>query len=223
MEKLLEEFGIKPNNRDYYEIAFTHSSYATKINSNDDYERLEFLGDSALNMLVSLYLYKMHPEFGEGKLTKIRANYVCQQALIFYSHRYGLDKYVKVNLEDKRITENEVISITADVFESFIGAIYLDKGIDQVDDFLKQTVYPYIRQKRVFFYDYKSTLKEYGDAEEVSVEYEVMKEYGLPHDKTFIIKVNVDGKKLGVGKGKNKKDAEQEAAKKALYELGVEG
>ncbi len=223
MEKLLEKFEIKPNNLKYYEIAFTHSSYATNNDLDYNYERLEFLGDTVLSTLVSVYLYKMHPEFGEGKLTKIRANYVCQQALIVYSHRYDLDKYIKINLDDKRITDNEVISITADVFESFIGALYLDKGIDDVDDFLKKTVYPYIEQKRIFFYDYKSTLKEYADVNEAEIEYIVMKEYGLPHDKTFIIKVHVNGEKLGVGKGKNKKDAEQEAAKKALAKLGVEG
>ena len=222
MEKLLSEFGIEPNNMEYYEIAFTHSSYAKKFNLDYNYERLEFLGDSVLSTLVSLYLYKRNPDMGEGKLTKIRANYVCQQALIFYSHHYGLNKYIKINSEDKRITDNEVLSITADVFESFIGALFLDKGLNQVDDFLKITVYPYIEQKKVFFYDYKSTLKEYSDANEVEIEYVVMEEYGLPHDKTFIIKVNVDGEKLGVGKGKNKKDAEQEAAKKALIELGVE-
>ena len=221
MEKLLDGFGIKPNNIGYYEVAFTHSSYATCNDLEYNYERLEFLGDTVLSTLVSVFLYKMHPEFGEGKLTKIRANYVCQQALIVYSRRYNLDKYIKINLDDKRITDNEVISITADVFESFIGAIYLDKGIDVVDDFLKRTVYPYILEKKVFFYDYKSTLKEYADVNEVEIEYIVMKEYGLPHDKTFIIKVHVNGENLGVGKGKNKKDAEQEAAKKALSYLGV--
>ena len=223
MERLLKKFEIKPDNLKYYEIAFTHSSYATNNNLDYNYERLEFLGDTVLSTLVSLYLYNMHPEFGEGKLTKIRANYVCQQALIVYSRRYGLDKYVKINLDDKRISDNEVISITADVFESFIGALYLDKGIKTVNNFLEKTVFPYIRRKTVFFYDYKSTLKEYADVNEAEIEYIVMKEYGLPHDKTFIIKVHVNGKNLGVGKGKNKKDAEQLAAKKALFKLGMDG
>ena len=141
----------------------------------------------------------------------------------FYSHEYGLDKCIKINLEDNHITEKEVISITADVFESFLGAIYLDHGIDKAREFLKETVYVQIQKKIIFFYDYKSTLKEYGDAEEVVVEYELIDEFGMPHDKTFTMAALVDGEKLGYGTGKSKKEAEQLAAKETLEILGLEG
>lgn len=220
--KLLEEYDIQPNNYKLYEIAFTHSSYGVKHDLDYDYERLEFLGDSILSMLVSDYLQNMHPNFGEGKLTKLRANYVCQTALIFYSHEFGLDKYVKLNLEDNNISDNEVLSITADVFESFLGAIYLDQGIEKAKEFLTRTIFPYIEKKVIFFYDYKSNIKEYGDAEDLNIAYELVEEHGAPHDKTFVMKILIDGKEYGQGIGKSKKDAEQLAAQKAIEKLGID-
>ena len=220
--KLLEKFNIVPNNEDLYEIAFTHSSYSAKHELDYDYERLEFLGDSVLNMLTPEFLQNMHPSFSEGKLTKLRANYVCQNALIVYSHENDLDKCIRLNLEDNAISDNEVISITADVFESFLGAIYLDQGIEKAKEFLKQTVFPYIEAKTIFFYDYKSTIKEYGDAEDVEVTYELIEEHGAPHDKTFVMRILIDGVDYGHGVGKSKKDAEQLAACKAIDRLKLD-
>ena len=219
--ELLEKFNIVPNNEDLYEIAFTHSSYSAKHELDYDYERLEFLGDSVLNMLTSEYLQNMHPTLSEGKLTKLRANYVCQNALIVYSHENELDKYVRLNLEDNALTDNEVISITADIFESFLGAIYLDQGIEKAKEFLQKTVFPYIEAKTVFFYDYKSTIKEYGDAECVDVSYELLEEHGAPHDKTFIMRILIDGVDYGHGVGKSKKEAEQLAACEAIDKLKI--
>ena len=220
--KLLEKFDIVPNNEELYKIAFTHSSYSAKHELYYDYERLEFLGDSVLNMLTSEFLQNMHPTFSEGKLTKLRANYVCQNALIVYSHENDLDKYIRLNLEDNAISDNEVNSITADVFESFLGAIYLDQGIEKAKEFLTKTVFPYIESKTVFFYDYKSTIKEYGDAEDVEVTYELLEEHGAPHDKTFVMRILIDGVDYGHGVGKSKKDAEQLAACKAIDRLKLD-
>ena len=220
--KLLEKFDIVPNNEELYKIAFTHSSYSAKHELDYDYERLEFLGDSVLNMLTSEFLQNMHPTFSEGKLTKLRANYVRQNALIVYSHENDLDKYIRLNLEDNAISDNEVISITADVFESFLGAIYLDQGIEKAKEFLTKTVFPYIESKTVFFYDYKSTIKEYGDAEDVEVTYELLEEHGAPHDKTFVMMILIDGVDYGHGVGKSKKDAEQLAACKAIDRLKLD-
>lgn len=220
--KLLEKFNIVPNNEELYEIAFTHSSYSAKYVLDYDYERLEFLGDSVLNMLTSEFLQNMHPSYSEGKLTKLRANYVCQNALIVYSHENDLDKYIKLNLEDNAISDNEVISITADVFESFLGAIYLDQGIEKAKEFLQQTVFPYIEAKTIFFYDYKSTIKEYGDAEDVEVSYELLEEHGAPHDKTFVMRILINGADYGHGVGKSKKEAEQLAACKAIDRLNID-
>lgn len=219
---ILDKFEIVPNNIELYEIAFTHASYSAKYGLDYDYERLEFLGDSVLNMLTSEFLQNMHPNYGEGKLTKLRANYVCQNALIVYSHEFGLDKCIKLNLEDNALTDNEVISITADIFESFLGAIYLDQGIDKAKEFLTVTVFPYIEDKKIFFHDYKSTIKEYGDAVDKEITYEVLEEHGAPHDKTFIMKILIDGKDYGHGIGKSKKEAEQVAACKAIEALNID-
>ena len=220
--KLLEKFNIIPNNEELYVIAFTHSSYSAKYDLDYDYERLEFLGDSVLNMLTSEFLQNMHPKYSEGKLTKLRANYVCQSALIVYSHENHLDKYIRLNLEDNAISDNEVISITADIFESFLGAIYLDQGIEKAKEFLTLTVFPYIESKTVFFYDYKSTIKEYGDAEDVEVSYELLEEHGAPHDKTFVMRILINGADYGHGVGKSKKEAEQLAACKAIDRLNID-
>ena len=96
--------------------------------------------------------------------------------------------------------------ITADVFESFLGAIFLDQGIEFAKDYISKIIFPYIDAKKVFFFDYKSVIKEYGDAQEVDIEYKIIDECGVPHNKTFIISILIDGKEMGVGKGKNKKE-----------------
>lgn len=217
-----ERFNIVPKDEKLYRTAFMHSSYGIKHDLDYTYERLEFLGDSVLNMIVSEYLYNKYPMFEEGELTKIRANYVCQAALIYYSKELGLDKEIKISFEDTYINDNELLSITADVFESFLGAIFLDQGIEFAKDFVSKIIFKYIDQKKIFFFDYKSYMKEYGDAHEVSIDYEMIGEFGAPHDKTFRMAILVGGNKLGEGIGKSKKEAEQEAAKKAMDKLNIE-
>ncbi|WP_298520493.1 ribonuclease III [uncultured Methanobrevibacter sp.] len=218
---LYEKFGIETENEMLYKIAFTHGSYSTKHNLGYTYERLEFLGDSVLSLIVSEYLYNKYPQYEEGKLTKLRANFVCQNALIYYSHELGLHDYLNVSAEESNLTKNEILSITADIFESFLGAIFLDQGLDFAKDYASKVIFKYIDEEKVFFADYKSAMKEYGDAHEVEVSYKILKEYGVPHDKTFVIAILVDGEEMGVGKGKNKKEAEQAASKVAIEKLGV--
>lgn len=216
---LFEKFKIETENEHLYEIAFTHASYATIHNLDYNYERLEFLGDSVLSLIVSEYLYKKYPQYEEGELTKKRSNFVCQNALIYYSQKLGLKDYLKVSIEESNLTKNEVLSITADLFESFLGAIFIDQGIEFAKMFVSENIFKYIDQERVFFEDYKSAIKEYGDANERIVEYRILKEYGVPHDKTFIMACLIDGQEMGVGRGKNKKEAEQSAAKGAMRKL----
>ncbi|MBQ6099970.1 ribonuclease III [Methanobrevibacter sp.] len=218
---LFEKFGIETENEELYQIAFTHGSYSTIHHLDYNYERLEFLGDSVLSLIVSEYLYNKYPEYEEGKLTKLRANYVCQSALIFYSHELGLTEYLKVSAEESNLTKNEVLSITADIFESFLGAMFIDQGIKFAKKFISDNIFQYIDEKRVFFTDYKSAIKEYADGEGLEIEYETLNEYGVPHDKTFFISILINGKEMGVGKGKNKKEAQQEAAKIAMEKLNI--
>ncbi|MDR0900163.1 MAG: ribonuclease III [Methanobrevibacter sp.] len=219
--EILDKLGIKANNSKLFEIAITHKSYKVSHDLDYDYERLEFLGDAILSMLVSEHLYKKYNNVGEGKLTKLRSNFVCETALANYSHELGLTNKIKLDLNDTKISINEIFSISADVFESFLGAIYLDQGIEKAREFLSKIVFPAIDDNIVFFNDYKSQMKEYGDANEIPVEYNLIKESGVPHDKTFIMQLMVDNKELGRGKGKSKKEAEQLAAEKAIKKLGI--
>lgn len=216
---LFEKFSIEPNYEHYYDIAFMHSSYATVHGIKYDYERLEFLGDSILNMLVSEYLYKKYPKYGEGKLTKLRANYVCQSALIHYSHELGLKDFLKVSVDEMHLTDNEVVSITADLFESFLGAMFLDQGLAYTKRFIAKIIFRYIDDEKVFFRDYKSEIKEYCDSEEINIRYELVEEHGVPHDKTFIMAIYLNDTQMGTGVGKNKKESEQAAAKEAMIHL----
>ena len=216
---LYERFDIEPKNEDYYKMAFMHGSYATVHDIKYDYERLEFLGDSILNMLVSEYLYKKYPKYGEGKLTKLRANYVCQSALIYYSHELGLKDYLKVSVDEMNLTDNEVLSITSDIFESFLGALFLDQGLAFTKRFIAKIIFRHIDEEKVFFHDYKSEIKEFCDAHETKIRYELLEEHGVPHDKTFVMAIYLDDEKMGTGTGKNKKEAEQEAARKAMENL----
>ena len=220
--KILDDFDISPKNPELFEMAFMHKSYGVKHNINHDYERLEFLGDAILNMTVSEYLYKKYEDMGEGDLTKIRSNYVCEIALANYSHDLGLTNMIKLQLDESKVSANEVFSISADVFESLIGAIYLDQGFEKTREFLSKTVFPAIDNEIVFFNDFKSKIKEYGDANELIVEYKIIRESGLPHDKTFVMGILVDGKEVGRGTGKSKKEAEQYAAQIAIKKLKIE-
>lgn len=218
---LFETFSIEPNNENYYKMAFTHGSYATVHGIKYDYERLEFLGDSILNMLVSEYLYKKYPNYGEGKLTKLRANYVCQAALIEYSQELGLKDFLKVSVEEMKLTDNEVLSITSDIFESFLGALFLDQGFAFTKRFIAKIIFRHIDDEKVYFHDYKSKIKEYCDSREIEVNYVLIEEEGVPHDKTFIMAIYLNGEEMGYGKGRNKKEAEQSAAREAMRSLNL--
>ena len=219
--KILDKFGIVPNDPKLYEMAFIHKSYGAKHQVNSDYERLEFLGDTVLSMFVSEYLYEKYEDKGEGGLTKLRSNYVCETALANYSHELGLTHMIKLELDESKVSINEMLSISADIFESLLGAIYLDQGFETARDFLIHTVFPAIDEEITFFSDFKSTIKEYGDANESLVEYSLIEEQGPPHDKTFIMGILIDGKEVGRGIGRSKKEAEQIAAQKAIKKLGI--
>ena len=217
--EFFEKFNIQTENEEIYKKAFTHSSYEIIHNLDYNYERLEFLGDSVLSLVVTEYLYKIYPHYGEGKLSKLRANYVCQNALIYYSHELELEKYLKISKEEHNLTDNEVIAVIADLFESLLGAMFLDQGFDFTKEFISKTIFKYIDEERIFFYDYKSQIKEYSDLNELSIKYKILKEYGVPHDKVFIVSCLVNDKEYGIGRGKNKKEAEQSAARCALENL----
>jgi ribonuclease-3 len=145
----------------------------------------------------------------------MRANYVCKKALYTYSTELGLESYIKLGAGLK-LTSRELDSVTADVFESLIGALYLDLGLETVKEFLTKTVLPHIKNGEVFHYNYKSELKELCDAEGLDLSYDLIREEGEPHNKTFTIVAIINGRRCGTGSGGSKKEAEQNAAKVAL-------
>lgn len=213
--KLLKKFNIQPENPHLYEIAFIHESYSNEKGIRESYERLEFLGDAVLDLVVSQYLYQEYPELTEGQLTRMRANYVCKKALHTYSADNGLDEQIKLGM-GAELTRRELDSVVSDVFESFIGALYLDLGLKEVKKFLQKTVIPHIERQDMFFYDYKSELKQLCDKTGNPIFYQLVEEEGPPHKKNFTMVVLIDGLKYGTGQGGSKKEAEQEAAKEAL-------
>lgn len=216
--KLLKKFSIKPLDPHLYELAFLHESYSHENDLDECYERLEFLGDAVLDLVVSEFLYNRDSDLTEGQLTRIRSNYVCKKALYTYSMELGLDQYIKLGA-GVELTRREVDSVISDVFESFIGALYLDQGLDTVQEFLFKTVIPHIKNKDIFFHDYKSQLKQLCDQKCLELTYELIEEEGEPHDKLFTMAAVINGKNCGTGSGGSKKEAEQNAAKIALDEF----
>ena len=118
-----------------------------------------------------------------------------------------------------KLTDNEVLSITSDIFESFLGALFLDQGFAFTKSFIAKIIFRHIDDEKVYFNDYKSKIKEYCDSREIKINYELLEEYGVPHDKTFIMAIYLDENEMGHGKGRNKKEAEQSAAKAAMRNL----
>lgn len=214
--ELLERFNIKTDNMKIYDIAFSHSSYCNENNLLEDYQRLEFLGDKVLDLIMSDYLYNT-TDYEEGKMTKIRAMYVCENALYEYALLLDFPKFVKVGKGEELQGGKYRKAILADMFESFIGAVYLDQGYKKAKEIVYEVVIPFIKEKpETFFMDYKSLLQEMVQTDKKSVMYELIDEQGPAHDRTFTINVIVEGIVLGTGIAKSKKEAEQEAAKKAL-------
>lgn len=221
MKELFKLLKIEPNDNKYYITAFQHSSYVNENHLKSDYERLEFLGDAVLELVVSDYLFK-NLEIKEGDMTKIRASYVCENALYEYSKDLNLSEYIKVGHGEEIDGGRYKKVILADIFEALMGAIYLDLGFDVVKRVISSIVVPYIEDPKVtFFSDYKSALQEFVQTEQRSLVYEVIDESGPAHNKSFTVVVKVDDIVYGSGFAASKKEAEQEAAKDALTKLAL--
>lgn len=207
MMDFLEKFGIVINNKDLLLRALTHSSYSNE-HECANYERLEFLGDAVLQILVSDYLYN-NMELSEGEMSKIRASYVCESACAKYAEAIMYKPYIRVG-HGQLNNINE--TIIADIFESIMGCIYLDQGLEVARSLFNQVVVPYIKHHDVFLGDYKSKLQELVQTTKRSLEYKLVGESGPAHDKRFEVEVVIDGIIFGHGQGKSKKEAEQRAA-----------
>ncbi len=206
--------------------ALTHSSYVNenKLKAIDSNERLEFLGDAILGLVVSEYLYHKYPLYPEGKLTKLRAKIVCEQSLAYVAKKFEIGGYLLLGKGEEATGGRSRESILADTMEAIIGAVYLDSNYDHVkrvmlDKFSKDV--EKAASEGILFMDYKTDLQEKIQKNGNSkIEYIVSREEGPDHGKIFYIDVYVEDKKLGTGKGRNKKEAEQHAAQDALERLG---
>ena len=213
--ELLNKLNIETNNTDLYTKALTHTSYANE-NGTESYERLEFLGDAVLELVMSEYLYTT-TDNEEGKMTKLRSHYVCENALYEYSLKIGLNEYLLLGHGEIESGGKYRKAIVADIFEAFIGALYLDKGIEEVKKFIYKNVIELIENKEITFEeDYKSLLQELVQTDKRNLKYIVTNEEGPAHNKTFTIEVKIDDIIYGIGTAHSKKEAEQEAAKNAL-------
>ena len=210
----LNKYGID-NDNPILDIALTHTSYANE-NNTDSYERLEYLGDAVLELIISEYLYK-NTNLKEGQMSKIRSRYVCEEALDEYANKINLRKHIKMG----HGTEVNA-TITADVFEAVIATIYLNSGFNKAREFVLDIALPYIQNNTIFLSDYKSYLQELVQTDQKSVTYNVVKTSGPAHDREFEVEVIIDGITFAHGVGKSKKAAEQNAAKKAI-ELSAGG
>lgn len=226
LEPLEENLNYKFNNLKLLKTALTHSSYANenKMKLTDNNERLEFLGDTILNLIVSQYLYKKYPYYPEGELTKIRAKVVCESSLAFAARKIDLGKYLLLGKGEEATGGRDRDSILADASEALVGAIYMDSDFQVVNKLLLENFEAdivYAVAKGALFIDYKTELQE--NLQKITrskIEYRVVKEEGPDHNKIFYMDVIVDNKTVGTGTGRNKKEAEQMAAKEALLIMG---
>lgn len=211
-------------NNALFEQAFIHRSYLNeskeKLVSN---ERLEFLGDSILSFVVSTELYTRYEDFDEGILTNLRSQLVNTKSLAEAARALDLGKHLKLSRGEEESKGRENESLLANSFEAFIGALFLDQGIEAVKDFLSATLFPQIEGyvKNRLFKDPKSLLQEQVQArKQNSPIYKVLEEEGPPHAKIFTVGVFVNSQQLGSGTGKSKQEAEENAAKLALEMVG---
>lgn len=212
------------SNTENFKKAFTHTSFQNEKNlgQGNSYECLEFLGDSILNFHVSLFIYNSYPKFTEGQMSKLKQFMIKESSLEEISKHLGLSKFLRLGEAEKRNGGLKKSSILADIFESLIGAIYLEKNESLVKEFLKCTLFDWISGKEHIIWDYKTKLQEFCQSEKNSLSYNLVETKNLNGDKEFTVEVkDILGKVSEVGKGKTKKSAEQEAALKAMKVLGL--
>jgi ribonuclease III len=221
--RLQRALGCRIRNRDLFVQALLHRSFSQRSgHASSSNERLEFLGDSVLNLIVGEYLYSRHPNALEGDLTKMRSRLVNRKALAVYSKALQLSDFILMSPSAAQSVGKGYDTIIADTFEAIVAAIYLDRGFPAARRFVERQVLDAIAQGAVATADenYKSKLLEYAQSHGLGVpRYLIVKEEGPDHDRTFTVDVLLRNERRGTGTGKNKKDAEQAAASEALNHL----
>lgn len=223
LSQFQEKIDIKFHDVQLLTKAFTHSSYVNEHRKkpSEDNERLEFLGDAVLELTVSQFLFLKYPTMSEGELTKLRAAIVCEPSLFSFAEELLFGELVLLGKGEELTGGRTRPALLADAFEAFIGALYLDQGLEMVFTFLEQFIFPKV-DAGAFSHvmDYKSQLQEFVQKDGIgAIVYEVLLEKGPAHDREFKCKVALNDVELGVGEGRSKKEAEQHAAQMALQNL----
>ena len=221
LEELQDKIGYRFQNTDLLKQALTHSSFANeqKINKLKDYERLEFLGDAVLELVSSEFLFRENPQMPEGQLTKLRASMVCEPALAYCAKDIDLGSYILLGRGEEYTGGRYRSSITSDVMEAIIGAIFLDGGIENA----KKHIYRFILsdlENKILFLDSKTILQEeIQKKKDAQLRYELIGESGPDHNKQFTVDAYLNDVLIGSGTGRTKKAAEQQAAYEALLKM----
>lgn len=223
LEELQGKIGYQFHNKELLKQALTHSSFANeqKINKLKNYERLEFLGDAVLELISSEFLFRENPDMPEGQLTKLRASMVCEPALAYCARDIKLGEYMLLGKGEEATGGRNRDSITSDVMEAVIGAIFLDGGIEEAKKYIYRFILSDLENK-ILFLDSKTILQEeIQKRNNAQLRYELIGESGPDHDKQFHVEAYLDDVLIGSGVGRTKKAAEQQAAYEALMKMKV--
>ncbi len=220
---LAKEFDIHFNDPSRLAEAFTQASYVNEHPHQNlkFYERIEFLGDAVLELIVSEYIYKRYPELPQGKLTRLRAAMVCEDSFSKFAKECHFDQYIRLGKGEEKAGARQRPGLLCDIFESFVGALYLDQGRKAVEKFVQRVIFPKLDMGWFdHAVDAKTSLQEFlqrnGD---VKIEYHLLDESGTENEPSFHVNVTADGKVLAEGRGSSKKHAEMQAAQTALNQL----
>lgn len=216
----LADRGIKVEDEELIHQAFIHSSYANEYKRMHDNERLEFMGDAVLQLWSSEAIYPLN--LSEGRMTALRQQLVCEKALATYAREMDLPKFLKLGKGEEKMGGRNRDAIIADMFEALLGALYLDQGFEAVTNILDEVITPRLihPEESETFHDYKTRLQEYVQADSRrTVHYELVSETGPSNAPVFVMSAIVDGVIMGTGEAGSKKQAEQNAAKDALYKM----
>ena len=221
LKEFQNRIGYHFNDEKYLKTALTHSSFANEVKMRkvNDNERLEFLGDAVLELTSSDYIYKNHSEMNEGSMTRLRASIVCEPTLALCARAFGLDEFIMLGKGEELTGGRKRDSIVSDACEAVIGAIYLDGGFASAKEYIHRFILNDIEHKQLF-YDSKTILQEIVQGrQDGELTYEILKEEGPDHNKSFEVRALVGPKEVGRGKGRTKKAAEQLAAYNGILKL----
>ena len=220
----IKEIGVQFQNEELLKLALTHSSYANQHSNSESNEKLEFLGDAVLQLCITRHLFESAPGKTEGELTKIRAMIVCEPSLYEVAVHWNLGQYILMSHGEESTGGRQRQSLLADAAEAVIAALYLDQGIEAVNQLILDNFSQIITLalNHEIILDYKTRFQEIlQESGEVNIHYDLLKFEGPPHRRKFFSRVAIDEITMGKGEGMSKKESEQEAAKDALSKLAT--